>query len=68
MKQKKKLQKLLALVPALCLAWTGTWEAQASPSVYKTGTTIYDPAKAYNSFVVFTALDGKTHLIDLDGN
>src|ERR1700722_9615328 len=40
----------------------------ASPTVFETGTTIYDPAKAYNSYVIFSALDGKTHLIDLDGN
>lgn len=42
--------------------------ALASPSVYPTGTTIYDPVKAYNSYVVFGSPDGKTHLIDLAGN
>jgi hypothetical protein len=40
----------------------------ASPRIYPTGTTLYDPTRAYNSFVSFTAPDGKTHLIDLDGN
>lgn len=38
------------------------------PSVYPTGTTRYDPAKAYNSFVLFTGGDGLVHLIDLNGN
>ncbi len=42
--------------------------AQAIPGVYPTGTTIYDPAKAYNSYVLFTGQDKKTHLIDLNGN
>lgn len=41
---------------------------QAIPSVYPTGTTIYDPAKAYNSYVLFAGQDKKTHLIDLNGN
>jgi hypothetical protein len=40
----------------------------ASPSVFPTGTTRYDPAKAYNSFVLFTGGDDVTRLIDLDGN
>jgi hypothetical protein len=42
--------------------------ACANPSVYPTGVTIYDPAKAYNSFVVFGSPDGNTHLIDMDGH
>jgi len=42
--------------------------ALAAPSVYPTGVTRYDPAKAYNSFVVFTGQDKRTHLIDLNGN
>jgi hypothetical protein len=41
---------------------------RAEPSVYPTGTTIYDPAKAYNSFVLFAGGDDVTRLIDLDGN
>jgi hypothetical protein len=40
----------------------------ASPRVYPTGVTIYDPARAYNSYVCFSSLDGATHLIDMDGN
>jgi len=38
------------------------------PRVYPTGVTIYDPARAYNSYVCFSSLDGKTHLVDMDGN
>jgi hypothetical protein len=42
--------------------------ASANPSVYPTGTTVYDPARAYNSYVIFGAPDGKSHLIDMAGN
>jgi hypothetical protein len=42
--------------------------AFTDPSIYPTGTTIYDPQKAYNSYVVFGGSDGKTHLIDMNGN
>ena len=38
------------------------------PTVYPTGTTIYDPARAYNSFICFSAPDGHTYVIDMDGN
>ena len=41
--------------------------ARGEPSVYPTGTTIYDPAKAYNSFVLFAGGDGVSRLIDLTG-
>jgi hypothetical protein len=37
------------------------------PSVYPTGVTRYDPARAYNSYVLFGSPDGKTHLIDMNG-
>lgn len=40
----------------------------AVPSIYPTGTTRYDPAKAYNSFVLFSAGDNIARLIDLNGN
>ena len=57
------LQKTLlgAIGAALSLS------ASAAPSVYPTGTTRYDPAKAYNSFVLFTGGDNIAHLIDLNG-
>ena len=42
--------------------------ALAEPSVFPTGTTRYDPAKAYNSYVLFTGGDNQARLIDLDGN
>ncbi|WKJ91921.1 arylsulfotransferase family protein [Methylomonas montana] len=42
--------------------------AFAGPSVYPTGTTHYDPAKAYNSFVLFSGGDNIARLIDLNGN
>jgi hypothetical protein len=45
--------------------WLGT--VTAEPSIYPTGTTRYDPAKASNVFVLFSGADNKTHLIDMDG-
>lgn len=42
--------------------------AIAGPSVFPTGTTRYDPGKAYNSFVLFTGGDNTARLIDLNGN
>lgn len=42
--------------------------AGSEPSIYPTGTTRYDPAKAYNMYVLFAGNDRKTHLIDMDGN
>jgi hypothetical protein len=41
--------------------------AAAEPSVFPTGTTIYDPARAYNSFVLFPGGDDVSRLIDLTG-
>ncbi len=40
----------------------------ASPSVYPTGVTRYDPAKAHNNYVLFSGQDQKTHLIDMNGH
>jgi len=60
--------------PVLSQAMLGTVgvllsiSASAAPSIYPTGTTRYDPAKAFNSFVLFTAGDNIAHLIDLNGN
>ncbi|NJD07020.1 MAG: ArsR family transcriptional regulator [Methylococcaceae bacterium] len=42
--------------------------AAAGPSIFPTGTTRYDPAKAYNSYALFTGGDNIAHLIDLNGN
>src|ERR1700691_3731385 len=44
------------------------FNAMAGPSVYPTGVTRYDPAKAYGSYVLFSAADKITRLIDLNGN
>ena len=41
---------------------------QAAPSVYPTGTTIYQPDKAWNGYTVFNATAGaNTVLIDMNG-
>ncbi len=41
----------------------------ATPTVYPTGTTIYDPARAWNGFTVISALGTQAVLvIDMNGN
>ena len=42
--------------------------ALAAPSVFPTGVTRYDPARAWNGYVLFTGQDRKTHLVDMNGN
>jgi len=59
------MKKLLLGAAALSLLSVSAW---ADPSVYPTGTTRYDPARAYNAYVLFTGGDNIAHLIDLDGN
>jgi hypothetical protein len=51
---------ILSAALALNTAW-------AEPSVYPTGVTRYDPAKAYGTFILFSGGDDKTHLVDMDG-
>jgi hypothetical protein len=53
---------LCAAVLALCAT------ARAAPSVYPTGTTIYDPAKAWSGYTVFVLPESGAALIDMNGN
>lgn len=56
------------LSATVVLGLAATRPACASPSVYPTGVTVYDPAQAYNCDVLFSATDHKTYLIDMNGN
>jgi hypothetical protein len=38
------------------------------PSIFPTGVTIYFPERAYSSYVLFDGRDGKSYLIDMNGN
>ncbi len=38
------------------------------PTIFPTGVTIYNPEKAYNSYVLFDGRDDRAHLIDMQGN
>lgn len=38
------------------------------PSIFPTGTTIYNPDKTYNSYVLYDGRDGRSFLIDMNGN
>lgn len=49
----------------------GVTLAFAYPRVFPTGVTLYDPARAYNTFVFFAPQDdgpGESYLIDMNGN
>ena len=52
---------LLLGLAAVAVVWAG-------PTVFPTGVTRYDPSKAYNCDVLFSAPDNRTYLIDMDGN
>jgi len=56
--------KLALLILAVCAPVL----CAAEPRVFPTGVTIYDPAQAYNGYVLFGAADGMTYLIDMDGH
>jgi len=34
-------------------------------SIFPTGTTIYDPEKCYNSYILYDGRDGRSFLIDM---
>ena len=52
-------------------ALAGATLAFAYPRVFPTGVTLYDPARAYNTYVFFAPQDdgpGESYLIDMNGN
>lgn len=55
-------------VTASLLSGLLTASVQAAPSVFPTGVTINDPSKSYATYVAFGATDGKSYLIDPNGN
>jgi hypothetical protein len=59
-----RLKTILAATVFSAIAIGG---ANAEPSVFPTGVTVYDPALAYNGYVVFASPDHKTRLIDMNG-
>src|SRR5262245_60738566 len=64
---RKKDRLVRTSLPLLCSVLV-VGAAGAAPRIYPTGVTLYDPAKAWNSYVIFGAPDDKTHLIDMNGN
>ena len=65
------LSRFSPALPKMMLGAAGVLlavSATAAPGIYPTGTTRYAPAKAFNSFVLFTGGDNIAHLIDLNGN
>jgi hypothetical protein len=59
---------LTGLILCLLAVSVVGFNAAAEPSIYPTGVTRYDPAKTYNSYVLFCGADKVTRLIDLNGN
>jgi len=57
---------LISGVLVLALS-SATAPACAEPSVFPTGTTIYDPTRAFNSYILFTGGDDISRLVDLTG-
>jgi Arylsulfotransferase (ASST) len=56
----------MKIAAAIALAVTiGT--AEAEPSVVQTGVTVYDKARAYPCYVLYSGADDVTHLIDMVG-
>ena len=61
--------KIIAFVVIGLLVAIGFNRVNAYPSVYPTGTTIYDPEKAWNGYVVFgLPSNSGAILIDMNGN
>jgi hypothetical protein len=52
----------------LCAVIFAVPAAHAAPSVYPTGTTIYDPDKAWSGYTVFVLPESGAVLIDMNGN
>ncbi|WP_229507001.1 aryl-sulfate sulfotransferase [Pseudoduganella rivuli] len=63
----RRARQLAMMCAAMACAFAAV-TASAAPSVYPTGVTRYEPARAWNGYVVFSGQDGKTHLIDMNGN
>ncbi|MCF3947090.1 aryl-sulfate sulfotransferase [Acidiphilium sp. AL] len=66
--QRRNFAKL-----ACCATFVGAFgsrlrQAEATPSVFPTGVTIHDPDLAYKCLIVFSTPDGKTRVIDMQGN
>jgi len=40
----------------------------AYPTIYPTGTTIYDPDRCWNGYTIFQAKETGACLIDMNGN
>ncbi|HVZ22646.1 MAG TPA: aryl-sulfate sulfotransferase [Vicinamibacterales bacterium] len=62
---KRSLTRLVA-IPLVAAA--ASLVARAAPSVYPTGTTIYDPTRAWSGYSVFVLPDTGAVLIDMNGN
>jgi hypothetical protein len=64
----RPLFSAIVLAAAVVLCATVPNRIWASPRIYPTGVTVYDPSRTYNSFICFSSPDGNTHLVDMDGN
>lgn len=56
----------IAATLSVCLL-SLSFTVSAIPSAIPTGVTYYDPARAWNGYVVIPGSDNQTHLIDMTG-
>ena len=67
-KGRTRRARQFAMMCAAMACAFATATVSAAPSVFPTGVTRYEPARAWNGYTVFSGQDGKTHLIDMNGN
>ena len=65
------MSRLLVLVLLLLTAGSAvfqSWGVDAAPSIYPTGTTIYQPDRTWNGYTVLNSSLSEVVLIDMNGN
>jgi hypothetical protein len=62
------MPRTIASATILLAAALAPLAADAAPSVYPTGTTIYKPDKAWNGYTVFVLPETGAVLVDMNGN
>src|SRR5258708_7114727 len=67
MYSRSTFKYLIILVVCMGLV-AGQLQLYGAGSIAPTGVTRYDPSRAYNTYILFSAPDQHTYLIDMNGN
>ncbi len=60
--------RLVRVVCALSLMFITGWGLRAVPSIYPTGTTVFDPDRTWSGYTIFATPDSQgTVLVDMNG-